>query len=248
MNNKTLAYLVGEQGTLVQLKPTIILQNFKSYNVILFYTPSKNLYNWIGRKANSQIVESIEKAEQLILNMHPDMTVLRHITVKEQDKDSLDEFLDDIGISLFDYKERVRLWWEFEISVYADIQKLKIKENNHLMLNQLEKVIDVANNIINLAEKIHDSSLVEEKRSFIEEITKKLHTFNKKNATLLEIDKMITALRNCIQIQDIEEAVTLYNRISLLYKRINENPIDDHQRVIDDYLHFYDKWEKSLPP
>ncbi len=123
----TLSYLMTESGALIQLKPTTVLQNFKSYNVLLFYSvSSKSLYNWIGRKASRELVEHIENAEQLILKMHPGMTVLRHATINEQDKNSIQNFLEDIGISLQDYKDRLNLWREFEISVYSDIQKLSI--------------------------------------------------------------------------------------------------------------------------
>ena len=106
---------MDETGTLIQLKSNSVLQNFKSFNVLLFYsTGSKILYDWIGKKAPPEVIAQIVNAEQLILGMHPDLTVLQHIMVKEQDKNNVIEFFSDIGISLEDYKERMKLWYEWK--------------------------------------------------------------------------------------------------------------------------------------
>ncbi|MHA1453245.1 MAG: hypothetical protein ACTSRD_10315 [Promethearchaeota archaeon] len=236
-----------ESGALVQLKPNIVLQNFKSYNLLLFYTiNSKSLYNWTGRKANQTLIGHIENAEQLILKMHPGMTVLRHITIREQDKNSIQNFLDDIGISLQDYKDRLRLWREFEISVYSDIQKLKIAENNHLMLNKLDKAIDVSAKIQELARTINDVSLVKEKEQLILETTEKLESNTHKNEILTEINQLIPKLNKCVTTKDVETAVSIYNQITLLYRSINEQPSKSHREIIQSYENFYNEWEKEV--
>jgi hypothetical protein len=238
---------VSQQGTLLQLKPNNVLQNFKSYNVLLFYVfESKILYNWIGRKANSMEKESIDNAEQMILHMHPDMRVLRHVTINEQDRNNLEGFLRDIGVSLDDYKDRLRLWNEFEISVYSEIQNLRIEENNCLMLNNLEKVIEAASQITDLAKKINDIALISEKQLFIQKITKKIEINNKKEAIILEINIIIPKLKNSIQTDNVEEAVSHFNRVTLLYKRINEKPSESHQEILDSYLEFYTAWENKI--
>ena len=245
--NQTLSYLMTESGALVQLKTNIILQNFKSYNVLLFYNVnSKCLYNWIGRKVNQTLIEHIENAEQLILKMHPGMTVLRHTTINEKDKDSIQNFLDDIGISAQDYKDRLRLWREFEISVYSDIQKLRIAENNHLMLNKLDKAIDVSAEIMELAQKINDLSLVEEKKQLIAETKVKLESNTQKNDVLIEINLLIPKLQTCIKTENVGDAVSLYNQITLLYKSIDQQPSDIHKEIIQSYENFYNNWEKGL--
>ena len=245
--NQTLSYLMTESGALVQLKPNAVLQNFKSYNLLLFYTVNtKSLYNWIGRKANQILIGHIENAEQLILKMHPGMTVLRHIKIREQDKNSIQNFLDDIGISVQDYKDRLRLWREFEISVYSDIQKLKIAENNHLMLNKLDKAIDVSAKIQELARTINDVSLAKEKEQLILETKEKLESNTHKNEILTEINQLIPKLNNCVTTKDVEAAVSIYNQITLLYRGINEQPSKSHIEIIRSYENFYNEWEKEV--
>ena len=236
-----------ESGALVQLKPNAVLQNFKSYNLLLFYVGnSKILYNWIGRKANRTLIEHIENAEQLILKMHPGMTVLRHITVKEKDKDSIQNFLDDIGVSVQDYQDRLRLWREFEISVYSEIQKLRIAENNHLMLNKLDKAIDISAEIMELARKINDNSLVEEKKLLILETNEKLESNTHTNEILTEINQLIPKLHNCIRTGNVGDAVSFYNQIILLYKSIDVQPTKAHNEILDSYVRFYNSWEEGI--
>ena len=245
--NQTLAYLMTDSGVLVQLKSNNILQNFKSYNILLFYSAnSRNLYNWIGNKANQALLDHIKHVEQLILKMHPEMMVLRHITVKENDRNALLGFLEDIGIGIEEYKERIRLWHEFEISIYSDIQKLKIAENNHLMLNKLDEAIEVSTKIIDLAKQIHDHSLVEEKTQLIKEAQEKLEVNTEKNNALAEIEQLIPKLKKSITMEDMENAVSLYNQITLIYKSINESPSFIHEEILRSYEEFYSKWEKEL--
>jgi len=247
MSHQSLAYLVTEQGALVQLKSHSILQNFKSHNLLVFYAfQSKILYNWIGRRADVHTVENIDNTEQLIMGMHPGKTILRHITIYEQNRDGIEEFLKDIGISLEDYKERLSLWREFEISVYSDIQKFKIEENNNLILDKFVEAMDSANHIRLLAEKIHDSALVKEKIHFIENLQEKKKLIDKKNTILSEINKLIPELKNSIISHNIEAAVSLYNQITLMYKKINQEPAKENKAVIDEYLKFYEEWESRI--
>lgn len=236
-----------ESGALVQLKPNTVLQNFKSYNLLVFYSVnSKTLYNWIGRKAIPSLIEHIENAESLILKIHPGMTVLRHTTIKEQDKNSIQHFLNDIGISIQDYRDRLRLWREFEISIYSDIQKLRIAENNHLMLSKLDEAINVSSKIVELAKQIHDDSLVEEKTKLINETREKLDVNTEKNNALVEIEQLISELKNSIATEDVENAVSLYNQIILIYKSIDESPSNSHEVILRSYEEFYTNWEKGL--
>jgi len=246
VSQQSLAYIVTEEGTLIQLKANSVLQNFKSYNVLLFYAlESKNLYNWVGKKAKSSIITHIDDAENLILSMHPDMTVLRHITINEKNKHDLPAFLEDIGISINDYKERLQLWREFEISIYSNIQKLSIEENNNRMLNKIDLAIEASSKILDLAKKIHDSDLVEEKRQFIKELTKQLEDKTQKTDTRFEINKLVPKLEKSIQKRNIEDAVTFYTEIILLYKKIEEQPPHAHQLVIDSYEQFFLEWENE---
>jgi hypothetical protein len=246
VNQHSLAYLVAKDGALIQLKEDKILPNFKSYNVLLFYSAvSKSLYNWVGIRADSQILEHIEEAENLILGMHPEMKVLRHLIIKESaDMDNLKNMLEDIGIRYSDYEERMRLWREFEISVYADIQKLKIKENNLLMVGKLTEAIEVDKKIVESAKKIQHTSLIAEKQEKIENLSSKVKETVKNNALLSEINLLILQLKNAVLGKDIENAVSIYNEIILLYKTVNQDPSPKNQKILK--LFFYTRQSTKI--
>ncbi len=114
------------------------------------------------------------------------------------------------------------------------------------MLKKFNEAIDISVEIMELAQKINDTSLVEEKKRLISETKEKLESNTNKNEILTEINRLIPKLNHCILNENVGDAVSFYNEIIFLYKSINEEPSKDHKVVIDSYVQFYNAWEAGI--
>lgn len=114
------------------------------------------------------------------------------------------------------------------------------------MLNKLNKAIDISAEIMELARKINDNSLVEEKKLLILETNEKLESNTHTNVILTEINQLIPKLHNCIRTGNVGDAVSFYNQIILLYKSVDVQPTKAHNEILDSYVRFYNSWEEGI--
>ena len=123
-------------------------------------------------------MRQIPNAERIVLNNHPDFTILRHFT-NEQGKETKD-FFSALKMDKNQVEAHQKEYDQFRTKVYSEVGKLKILKGNHAMVSQYDKAIEIAQKIIAEAEKVSDPTIIAEQNEFITEMEEKRDRAEKK--------------------------------------------------------------------
>ena len=185
-----------------------LVELFSSVHVLSFYIAGeKRLYTWIGENASQTLKAYIVRFRQIFSEEYPDLRVLRYITV-EAGTEPFD-FLRSIGISKEDLHSHIDQEVDKLSPVLSKISTLKEQEDNLFNNEQYDQVIEIAKEIISLAEESDNESLRIDQESLIEEAK------NRSIATdmLKNIEKDRLKLKAQIEnIENSEDVFTLHSQ------------------------------------
>jgi tetratricopeptide (TPR) repeat protein len=252
---QVLSFKLSDKGVLESVPKKVLLENFTSIGVLVFYTYlNKRLYVWIGKSVPESIKKYISNIEQSLLKMNTgkqfdrEITILRHFTIEEghERADVIQNFFTDIGLEEPKVKDQLKKWEEYQISIYGKIQKVDIESNNYYMVSEFDKAIESTLEVITLAEKIKNDELIERKKQFIEELKQLKELQKNKIAAKKEVETLGTELLNHITSGDVEKANGITVKMRALYKDlIKSEPISKHKELFAKSDALFDAWKKK---
>jgi hypothetical protein len=163
----SVSYRLTAEGKLEPVKPEELLDNFVSVNILAIYLiKQKRLYVWIGENAPRELRNQIPIIEHTILKNHPLFTILRHFTL-EGFRPETEELLDNLRISIEDYKKRTTEFAQFQEQTAAKLKEAKEKAQEAFKAEKFDDAINYANEVIDLSEKLFDQITRQEMEKFI---------------------------------------------------------------------------------
>ncbi|MHA1674615.1 MAG: hypothetical protein ACTSYI_13435 [Promethearchaeota archaeon] len=162
-----LSYRLLPDGSIFQVDPGEISSYFININIVaIYFYAQKRLYIWIGERVSRELQNQIPHIERQILERNPNITILRHFTV-EGVKYETEEFLRSLHIPLEEFKQGLIHWDNFQKSNLEQIKNLRIQIEELKISNEFGRIKEIANQIINLAEKISNDQIVQEHEALI---------------------------------------------------------------------------------
>lgn len=144
------------------------LELFSHVNIIAIYViDQKRLYIWIGSNASRSLKNYIVHFREVFSKDFPELRVLRYITVEAKSEPF--EFFQNVGISREQLRERIKSQEEKLQPIYSEINDLEEEAGKCFEAKEYEEAIEIAKNIIILAEDIDDKYLLKDQNEFIAE-------------------------------------------------------------------------------
>ncbi|MFX1289002.1 MAG: hypothetical protein ACFFFY_10660 [Promethearchaeota archaeon] len=185
MSSEIKIFKLNYSGSFEKILPEKILNNLTLFNVLTFYIPNqKKMYVWIGKKVSQSLKSLIPQIRAAISREHPELQVLRNITIESGLESP--EFLENIGIEESILKSNIK---ELEIKllpVISEINRLKSKADDYFISNNYHGAIINAQKVVMLAKAINDDSLEKDQISFITEARSRVRA----NQILQEIETL----------------------------------------------------------
>jgi len=211
-------YKITYSGRAEQIIQENIINNFSLFDILTFYIPKhKRMYIWIGKKASPSLKNHISQIRKIILEVNPNLIVLRNITIESGSEPP--EFLDLIGIIKDDLTERIR---DLEIKLlpsFSEIKKLKEKADKFFISENYEEAIEAAEKIIKIANEIEDLSLEQDQINFIEEAQLRFKAIEVLHQIENESKKMIALFDQLVSNKDYHSA----HKLAEDFKQKNED-------------------------
>lgn len=154
-------------GALDEIPSDMLLNSFVSIHVLVIHIPKhKRMYTWIGKKASQSLLNYVAKIRELLVKDRPELTTLRNVSVDQGVEPG--EFFSDIGFKKGEFEDKIKNQDTRVFSVISDIDQLKIKKANCIMLGNYAEAIQYSNEIKELAKEIAELSMIKSEESFIE--------------------------------------------------------------------------------
>ncbi|MHA1919867.1 MAG: hypothetical protein ACTSWX_08990 [Promethearchaeota archaeon] len=170
-----IAYKLLDDGSILKISSEDLSSYFININIIsIYFYKERRLYIWKGANTPRYLQNHIPLIEKQILELNPDFTILRHFTI-EGAKEETGEFLDLLKINQEDFKKRLEEWDNFRIETLSTIETLQNEIKEHFAQEEFKEIQIKANEIIDLAEKIHENKIISEQELIIKEIIEKLN-------------------------------------------------------------------------
>ena len=170
-----IVYKLMNDGSIIKIPNEDLLSFFIHVNIVsVYFYKEKRLYIWKGENVPRNMQNHIPIIEEQILQLNPDITILRHFTV-EGVKEETTEFLDLLKINQEDFKKQLDEWDNFRERMLSSIEMLQNEIKEHYANNEFREILTKANNIINIAEKIQDNDIISEQEKNIQQIIEKIN-------------------------------------------------------------------------
>ena len=233
-------------GTLDEIPEDLLINSFVSISILVIHIPKqKRMYTWIGNKASQSLVNFVPKIRELIVKERPELTTLRTISV-DQGKEP-DEFFSDITLGRNDFESLIQNQDTKVFSVISDIDQLKIKKSNCIIVGNYKDAIEVSEEIKKLAEEITEFNIIREEEKFISNA-------DRINDLLDEIDRTKPQFDTLVENNKIIEAHEFIEELQEKYTGIIEglpapkvkSLLSKHDEVWHTFLEEQDSIEREL--
>ncbi|MHA2287490.1 MAG: hypothetical protein ACXABG_01760 [Promethearchaeota archaeon] len=166
MSSNIVIFKLNYSGSFEEVALENLLSNFTLFNVLTVYVPNqKHMYIWIGKKVSHSLKSHIPQIRSAISREHPELQILRNITVESGAEST--EFLELVNIDEKTLKAKLKNLEIKLLPVLSEINRLKSQADRNFIINNYDEAIEIARKIITLAQAINDDSLEQDQINFI---------------------------------------------------------------------------------
>ena len=144
------------------------LELFNINNIIAVHVKKKKrMYIWVGKHSTQSLQYYISKIRAIISREYSDLVTLRYIHIDSGSEVS--EFFESTEISEANLLEQLNYQEKILAPKISEISDLKKMADEYFMAEDYEKVIDISQKLIDLAEEMSDEGLKKDQKAFLTE-------------------------------------------------------------------------------
>ncbi|MFX1384296.1 MAG: hypothetical protein ACFFBP_17810 [Promethearchaeota archaeon] len=181
------------------------LELFNINNVIAVHVKDKKrMYIWVGKHSTQSLQYYISKIRAIISREYSDLVTLRYIHTDSGSE--IPEFFDSTELSKDKLHDQLKFQEKILAPKVSEISDLKNMADEYFMAEDYDKVIEISQKIIELADELGDEGLKKDQKEFINEAQQRAglkkimlsaeqesEEINKQFIELINTDKIIDA-------------------------------------------------------